>query len=362
MTRFSLKHSTMTSVLSFLPPRNGPAVLRRGILNKEISPTFPKLDGIIKTWQPSLKSNIMQGRLFATGGKSMISEMFSSTIMSASLPAVFITITLWTVLMRELKYDSAKKIFKSSQQSATANTNVRSKLQLHYQEKLQLLRKISSYLILVLVMACLKARTFPWDRKIYLYGPSAALLGKNFAFWASEVTMDACLDECSEYKTQITKAVALLTMIVLVINLTSRTGHMIFVLKACESICSTLLGRTMDHFNWVCIALTGFITLTGRLLFGGLPLMPLGIESQGVWAYSLITIGTSPIYQIVQNRLKVKCRTWHVWMIREFLLGFAVVFLKTPTSWVLYDITNFVVFLCFKSGVDLVALFALNRK
>lgn len=280
-------------------------------------------------------------------------------------PTIAIPLALWTLLTLDVQRGNRAMTIENT------SDHIGAPVVAHRREKLRLLKNFIPSMLLSWTVACLAHKTLPWNpaSSMWAHGPQPHLVGLSFGFWASEVTLDACLDECDGMKTYTTEVVALLTMIILISKLTRAGGnmngvdgggHVVFVMKACETMCSTSLGRTMDHSYWYAVAVSAVLLLGAGLATGTLAPKPSGVKTQALLAYFLITVGSSPVYQMVQNLTKIRVRAWHVWTVRQILLALAVVFAGTPAAWMILDATNFAVFLLWKTGADSVVLRALQ--
>lgn len=251
-----------------------------------------------------------------------------------STPMVFLVGGLWSIFALEIRSKRRNNY-----------DRLRLDLQTHQRQKWQLMKRILPA-IGILWTAVAWAGL---DRE----GPSARLIGLNYAFWNAEITLDCALDECGPFQLTLTKVAAVLTMLTLIPLLMH--GHAVFWIKTCESLISTMTGRTMDNKIWYFTASAAIVILLAMRKLQWLAPIPSNVSLAACIAYAAVTWGSSPLYQSVQN-ISTRVKAWHVWTTR-ILLGASLPYVcQTPVSWPLYDATNFLVFLCFKLATDQVAL------
>ena len=321
--------------------------------------------------RPSSPLNVHEGVLAATrslplrqgqrdsvllrlrGGSAVSESVVSSRPLLFSLkgvlmPAVGLSSLVWFVFAWEIH----------RQRGAITEKEMISKhLKAHRQEKVQSVQDTLVPMLLILSFLSVFTRSLPWHAEFWKEGPPALALGLNFAFWVAEITMDSALDELGALKMGTSTTFTDLLQLGLIVYLTNRrTGHIIFVFKATETILATSLARVVDHPYWTFIAVAS--TLFFAAAFSTGYLAPLPVEFIPAAAYFAATLMASTAYQIIQNSLGFRLR--NVKLFRAAACCIAVATAGTPPSWILYDVINFLLFFVFKIVTDTVGICALR--
>lgn len=230
-------------------------------------------------------------------------------------------------------------------------------LQKHKYEKSHLLKRTFPIGIVTVIIVC-----FLGGRRIDGVGSiDMKLVGKSFGFWYTEATMDSCLDEGKASRPYFTIALTSVLQLILIFQLVSRIGggHIVFAFKACGTLLSTTLAGTIDNRNWTIIAAGAATILSTCSIFGLFPTIPQGVPSIGVVAYLFTTIGTSIAYQLSQNISSTLAGTFLRIRYAAHMLSIG---LGTPVAWILYDLSNNMMFLTGKVVLDKIALWALSYR
>lgn len=233
-------------------------------------------------------------------------------------------------------------------------------LESHKKEKSTILLKNLPGALLVSLAAVVITHVSPWLKGFWEFGPNPALYGWAFSFWAAEVTMDCCLDECRSAKPYATVVLTLFAQLWLVFKLTTKTGggHVLFLFKAAETLVATALARTIDNVLWAGVAILCFSMLTTSSLLGLLPALPPSLPLGGWMSYLLVTVGSSIFYQLAQNvSSAATAKIFHMRAVGHIV----ALMVGAPATWVLFDTWNFTIFLCWKVLVDMVASNALKK-
>ena len=206
----------------------------------------------------------------------------------------------------------------------------------------------------------LKKGDMPWQRSFW----EAAVSATQFGYWiASAVLMlvvDSAMDECAPLQPRISTAIAVLTYIAIVYQLTTRGGggHISFTMDAISILVGTALGGTIDNMAWIVIA-TGATTLLAlSAAWGWWPSLPSGgsVTRSGVLAYLVWKSASQSIYQMLQNVAKE--RVPMVQFYKEFFSILAIA-VGMPVSWALRDFASLLIAFALKVVVDSVALASL---
>jgi hypothetical protein len=309
-----------------------------------------------KKSEPSMLS-LPDNRLMGLRGGGAGLPTSASSFKELLLPAVGVSSATWLMFASDIITRSNNQ---KSKESRLAIAMMSKELKAHRGEKLQSLRQTLVPALLTLIVACVKAKVFPWDPQLWEYGPRPSLIGLNFGFWVAEITMDTCLDECESLHLNTTKVTTAILQLALIVMLTTthNDGHALFWMKAAETLIATALARVLDSFYWVVIAglAVGFLAIGGSMGFLATP--PKGVPTSGIVAYFVATVWASTMYQVVQNVSSVKIK--NVKLLRTLACGLATCCAGTPPSWIVYDAINFALFFFFKVVTDSVALQALQ--
>lgn len=232
----------------------------------------------------------------------------------------------------------------------------------HRSQKLASLRGTIPPLFVVLAVACLHSRSYPWQETLWRHGPSATAIGLNFAFWAAEITMDTALDECGPLKLYIASAFAgILQLKLIAVLTTSPRGHMVFWLKATETLLATALAKLIDHPLWIGIAAVVSCFVAVMAVTGRLAPLPPNVPVAGAVSYFAATVLASTFYQLIQNFAWAGTAIGNVKLIRALLCCLSTCVWGTPPSWILYDAINFANFFGLKVATDTLALQAVSE-
>lgn len=193
--------------------------------------------------------------------------------------------------------------------------------------------------------------------------PSAEQFAENCAFWLVEAALDSLLDELatiSHYNLVIQSFFTLVMLILFIRLAVLPTGHAVFVLKSCEVLLATAVARTIDNPLWVVIAIgaTSLLAFSSRVC----PLETPGVLRSGVVSYFVLNVASSFLYQALQNTFSRFAWFKIIRVVHSIGLVFAVEFMGTPATWAIYDVLNWIVFLCSKVLLDTTAIIALSAE
>ena len=282
---------------------------------------------------------------------------FTSQVKNMASPMILIPSIILLVLWLELRIKHVGIHKKDTFVSNKTQTDLKE----HKNEKTLVWKNVLPLTIISTLAIVAKAGSAPWNPHLWIFGPSASLVGYAFAFWVAEVTMDCCLDECHSYQPRVTILASIATMITIILKLTttstssSRLGHVLFLWKAMEVLLATCIGRVIDKLEWGIVALFCSILFGMNARLGRVPSIPDGIGTMGWISYLTVTVGMSTLYQMMQNLSTLRVKK--ILELRAIARIVALI-LGTPPSWLLFDIWNFQIFMGWKVLVDSVALHA----
>ena len=287
------------------------------------------------------------------GGGGGLAGLLLSNIRAAAIPALPIAGGVLLTFVLEVKAKSRRSKKPDVDDAAVAQS-----LRSHRDDKVRVLMKTLPADIAG-ILAVIAIRAFRRDLWRPAAGPPLHLVVLSFAFWASEVTMDCCLDECAPLQPLLTVVLSATTQLALIYHLV--TSHIVFFFKAVEVLLATAIAKVIDNPQWLTVAILSVLGLGVAAVTKCLPpLHP--TRPAGAAAYLACTVGASTAYQMVQNNTSSSKSGMATIKMARSVGRLAAVAVGAPLQWVLYDTVTLSLFLSIKILVDSVALRAIRQK